>query len=224
MARACLHRIRTLDLPADEAPTILQRLQGRPTGGPKAPQPWRLLLTAAAPAPTISACLIVRDQSPRLAQCLTSLQGVDELVVMDTGSNADTVAIATAHGARIGPFLWCDDVSAARNAALAMATADWILVIDAAEVLAGGGIDAVRRSLDLHAGGRQVLAPVITEVGDPTGGDQLPNGRVFARKPGRHFIGRTEAQPVDEGERPLMRLSVDEWTLRRHHQPLDSAV
>ncbi|MBI2425183.1 MAG: glycosyltransferase [Candidatus Hydrogenedentes bacterium] len=86
--------------------------------------------------PTISAVLIVRDEARHLANCLRALRGVvDEIVVADTGSTDDSVAIAEAAGARVVHFPWCNDFAAARNAALAAASGAYALAIDADEYL-----------------------------------------------------------------------------------------
>lgn len=82
----------------------------------------------------LSAVLIVRNEEGNLSRCLESIKGkVDEIVVVDTGSNDATVSIANSYGATIGYFEWCDDFSAARNASLDLATGDWALWIDADE-------------------------------------------------------------------------------------------
>jgi len=71
-----------------------------------------------------------------LGECLASLAGqVDEVVVVDTGSDDDTVQIATAHGAVVRQFPWSNDFSAARNFCLDACSGDWILYIDADERL-----------------------------------------------------------------------------------------
>lgn len=81
--------------------------------------------------------MIVRDEGDSLGDCLASVKGyVDEIVVVDTGSKDNTVAIAESHGAKVFSFKWCDDFSAARNAAISHATGDWILVLDADERMA----------------------------------------------------------------------------------------
>lgn len=86
--------------------------------------------------PRVSATLIVRNESEFIGDCLRSLhRNVDEIVVVDTGSQDDTVAIAKQFGAKLCEFEWCDDFSAARNYALNQATGDWILYIDADERL-----------------------------------------------------------------------------------------
>ncbi|HEY9648116.1 MAG TPA: glycosyltransferase [Chroococcidiopsis sp.] len=84
----------------------------------------------------ISLCMIVKNESAHLSRCLASVQPfVDEMIVVDTGSEDDTVAIARRFGATVSQFDWCDDFSAARNYSLAQATGEWILVVDADEEL-----------------------------------------------------------------------------------------
>ena len=92
---------------------------------------------------TISACLIVKNEAANLPRCLASLRdAVDEIVVVDTGSTDATLSIiaqaseaAGGPPVRLGHFTWVDDFAAARNAALDLATSDWILTIDADEEL-----------------------------------------------------------------------------------------
>ncbi len=80
--------------------------------------------------------MIVRDEAQRLQTCLDSVRGiVDEIVIVDTGSQDDTVAIAQQGGARVYHFPWQDDFAAARNAALGYVQSDWVLVLDADEIL-----------------------------------------------------------------------------------------
>jgi tetratricopeptide (TPR) repeat protein len=84
----------------------------------------------------LSAALLVRDEADHLRRCLTSLQGiVDEVVVVDTGSADDSVAVAESFGATVLHRPWDDDFSAARNLGLDHVTGDWVLYIDADEHL-----------------------------------------------------------------------------------------
>lgn len=86
--------------------------------------------------PTISACLIVRDEERFLEGCLQSIAGqVSETVVVDTGSADRTVEIAKDFGAHVLTQPWRQDFAAARNVGLAAATGAWILYIDADERL-----------------------------------------------------------------------------------------
>lgn len=92
------------------------------------------------PRHTVAAVLIVRDEAFGLRRTLDSLRPwTDRLVVVDTGSQDDTVAIARAAGAEVSHLTWCDDFSVARNAALERACADWHVVLDGDEWLARGG-------------------------------------------------------------------------------------
>jgi GT2 family glycosyltransferase len=89
-----------------------------------------------APLSVLSACLIVKDEEEMLLACLESIADVvDEIIVYDTGSTDRTVEIARAAGARVIEGYWDDSFARARNAALKQACGDWILSIDADEVL-----------------------------------------------------------------------------------------
>jgi glycosyltransferase involved in cell wall biosynthesis len=86
--------------------------------------------------PSVSACLIVKNEEKFLDGCLRSVVGhVDEIVVVDTGSSDRSRDIARSHGAVLLEFPWRDDFAAARNFGLEAATGDWILYIDADERL-----------------------------------------------------------------------------------------
>ncbi len=85
---------------------------------------------------TLALVMIARNEARCIQRCLASVAGlVDQIVVLDTGSTDDTVALARAAGAEVGHFTWVDDFSAARNASLALSRCDWNLVLDADEVL-----------------------------------------------------------------------------------------
>ena len=92
----------------------------------------------------VSLCVIARDEAAGLGRCLVSAAGaVDEIVVVDTGSQDDTVAVARAHGANVIEAPWTDDFSAARNIALDHANGTWILTLDTDETLGMDAADAL---------------------------------------------------------------------------------
>lgn len=83
---------------------------------------------------SLSLCMIVKNEADNLPRCLKSVADfVDEMIIVDTGSQDDTVKIAKQFGANVHHFEWRDNFSAAKNAALSHAGSQWILVLDADE-------------------------------------------------------------------------------------------
>ena len=84
----------------------------------------------------LSLSMIVRNEAERLERCLASVRGfVDEMVLLDTGSSDATIAIAERCGAVVHQLPWPGDFAPARNRALQHVRGDWVLVLDADEVL-----------------------------------------------------------------------------------------
>lgn len=80
--------------------------------------------------------MIVKDEAAVLARCLNSVRGIaDEIIIVDTGSTDTTVAIAKQYTDKIFPFRWVNDFSAARNASFSHATMEYILWLDADDVI-----------------------------------------------------------------------------------------
>lgn len=97
----------------------------------------------------LSACLIVKNEKDHINDVLSSLAGVDEIVVVDTGSSDETVELARNFTENVyTDYVWADDFAAARNHALAKCTGDWVLSIDADEVLQEGGIEKIRKIIE----------------------------------------------------------------------------
>ncbi|MFM7370726.1 MAG: glycosyltransferase family 2 protein, partial [Sphaerospermopsis kisseleviana] len=97
----------------------------------------------------LSLCMIVKNEEAALPRCLESVQSlVDEIVVLDTGSTDKTPEIAQQFGAKLHYFQWCNDFSAARNEALKYVTGDWVLVLDADEVLAPEIAPQIREAIN----------------------------------------------------------------------------
>lgn len=85
---------------------------------------------------TISLCMIVKNEEEVLHRCLSSVKGVvDEIIIVDTGSTDRTKDIAKDFTDKIYDFEWNDDFSAARNYSFRHATKDYILWMDADDVL-----------------------------------------------------------------------------------------
>jgi Flp pilus assembly protein TadD len=98
--------------------------------------------------------MIVKNEAHCLPDCLESVRAIaDDIVVGDTGSADATPARARDAGARVLTIPWTDDFAAARNAVLAEAHGDWILHMDADEVLDPTGAEIVRRLVDEDGAG-----------------------------------------------------------------------
>lgn len=85
---------------------------------------------------TISVCMIVKNEEKNIEDCLKSVKRIaDEIVIVDTGSTDNTKGIVAQYTDKIYDFEWCDDFSAARNFSISKATKDFILWIDADDLL-----------------------------------------------------------------------------------------
>ncbi len=99
--------------------------------------------------PALSVIMIVKNEAEVLADCLRSVAPIaDEIIVGDTGSDDNTVAIAQAHGARVIEVPWTNDFAAARNQTIQAAHGDWLLHMDADEVLDTRGAETLRQIVD----------------------------------------------------------------------------
>lgn len=86
--------------------------------------------------PTISLCMIVRDEESVLGRCLSCVKDiVDEIIIVDTGSNDRTKEIASLYTDKIYDFKWIDDFAAARNYSFSKAQMDYIMWLDADDVI-----------------------------------------------------------------------------------------
>ncbi|MBU5485215.1 glycosyltransferase [Clostridium sp. MSJ-11] len=85
---------------------------------------------------TISLCMIVKDEQDVISRCLDSIKDiVDEIIIVDTGSTDNTKEIIKGYTDKVFDFEWVDDFSAARNYAFSKATKDFILWLDADDVI-----------------------------------------------------------------------------------------
>lgn len=85
---------------------------------------------------TISLCMIVKNEEAVLGRCLDSIDGiVDEIIIVDTGSVDHTKVIAKAYTDKIFDFEWNDDFAAARNYSFSKASMDYIMWLDADDII-----------------------------------------------------------------------------------------
>lgn len=85
---------------------------------------------------TISLCMIVKNEEDTLARCLDTVKDiVDEIVIIDTGSTDRTKEVAAKYTTNIYDFEWVNDFAVARNYSFSKATKDYIMWLDADDVL-----------------------------------------------------------------------------------------
>jgi len=97
---------------------------------------------------TLSLCMIVKNEEEYLARCLKSVKPVvDEMIVIDTGSDDRTIEIARAFGAKVYNFKWTGDFSEARNFSLSKASGNWTFHLDADEVISSLDYEAFRKAI-----------------------------------------------------------------------------
>jgi glycosyltransferase involved in cell wall biosynthesis/thioredoxin-like negative regulator of GroEL len=94
--------------------------------------------------PKISLCMIVKNEERYLDNCLKSVKDVvDEIVIVDTGSEDRTVEIAKNYTDKVYFHPWKNSFSEARNHYLKYAAGDWIFQIDADEELVREDVSAL---------------------------------------------------------------------------------
>ncbi|MFN3198000.1 MAG: glycosyltransferase [Bradymonadia bacterium] len=149
-----------------------------------------------AQRPTLAVCMIAKDEAEFIAGAIESVQGVaDEIIVVDTGSTDDTVAICEALGVKVGYYPWDGSFSTARNASLDMAESDWILCLDCDERLAPESRSVLKSILE--AGGPQhlIVCPRLRNfTRDGTFMGEGFSGRLFRNVEGMRFTGRVHEE------------------------------
>lgn len=181
--------------------------------------------------------MIVKDGAAGLRRCLESVKGVvDRITIGDTGSSDETIAIAKEFGATVIDVPWHEDFAHARNLVLARAACDWVLMLDADEMLGPeaaeqipglmmestvAGYDVWRwnyvRDMGFRCGGEQAVANhvVIPETAMYPAYFTTFHTRLFRRDPQirfEHCVHETVAERMDAAK---MRRKVAQFVV--HH-------
>lgn len=95
---------------------------------------------------SISLCVIVKNEENYLEQALSSISNlVQEIIIVDTGSKDKTIEIAKRFTPKIFKIEWPNDFSEARNFSISKATKDWILILDADEIISKQDQDKIKQ-------------------------------------------------------------------------------
>ena len=171
----------------------------------------------------VTLTMIVRDEQENLANCLESVRGIfDEIVVVDTGSVDRTKEIAREFGAKVFDFVWIDDFAAAARMRrlLSARQGDYAFWLDADDVV--------------EPGEREKLRALLAGLARPSSRSEASPARTEPRPPGENgvaFVVRCACAPGRDGTKGetvvdhvrLFPLRPDvRWTYRVHEQILPS--
>ena len=101
----------------------------------------------------LTVCIITKNEAPKLEKCLKALAPYPwEVVVVDTGSEDNSVEIAKRYGANVCSFAWIDDFAAAKNFAIEQAKSEMVMVLDTDEYLEPLDYEKFIRQIEAHPG------------------------------------------------------------------------
>lgn len=134
--------------------------------------------------------MIVRDEEAVLPRCLESVKDlVHEMVVVDTGSVDSTPDIIQKYTGKVPRFTWVNDFAAARNYSFSLCTGDFIIWLDADDVIPE---EEVRKIRNLDFSGKELIISPYIYNHDEFGNDDLvvPRERIIKRSLGDKWEGR----------------------------------
>lgn len=151
---------------------------------------------------TLSLCMIVKNEKKTLPRCLKSVFGIfDEIIIADTGSTDGTVKAAEQYTDKIFSFPWCDDFSAARNFAFSKAVCDYVMWLDADDVILPADRDKLLRLKNSLNGSQDVIMMPYHTAFDDNGNPSFSfyRERIFKRECGFRWQGRVHEAVVYGG-------------------------
>jgi len=155
----------------------------------------------------LSACLIVENEERRLPEALASLDFCDEIVVVDGGSRDGTVALANEAGATVIENPW-PGFAAQRNVALAAASGDWVLEIDADERVSPRLRSEIERLLADPPAASVAVCPLrnrfLGGLLGPSAKYPAYRTRLFRRGAYEHDESRQVHEGIEPRERPVV--------------------
>jgi len=146
----------------------------------------------------LSLCMIVKNEEKNLEECLKSVQGLaDEIIITDTGSNDKTLDIAKSFNAKIEHFTWINNFAAARNYSVSKATSRWIIWLDADDRVPKQTVSELRRILQSEMPNKVFSLVVCNSTDEGKTGTRFSQIRVFPNNKAQiKFEGRIHEQII----------------------------
>lgn len=169
-------------------------------------QELRIMANSLDAKPTISACMIVKNEEELLPECLESIRDwVDEIVIVDTGSTDKTIEIAKSYGAKIYHQKWESNFSKHRNYSIDEATSDWIFIIDADERFYNEDVEIIKKQIN-----KSDYSIIAINVYNVSGKFEekvtsLASVRFFKNELNLHYKGRVHNQLEIDPSIPIIR-------------------
>lgn len=148
----------------------------------------------------ISTVIIAKNEEDRIARCIKSLEFCDEIIVIDNLSTDNTEKIAKQHGAKVISH-GTPDYSAARNLGLENSSSEWILYVDADEVVSEELATEIKKSVSRNS---DFSAFRIQRQNFYLGDNPWPKiekfERLFRKKTLKGWYGKVHESPKVNGE------------------------
>ena len=142
------------------------------------PDPW----------PSISLCMIVKNEAENLAACLKSVGDLaDEIIIVDTGSTDNTIEIARSFTTQVKHFTWINDFAAARNESIKDARCDWIFWMDADDRLLPEDVARLKQAVTCGRADAYYCYVVSQFENNQVAQDRIEHLRLFRNHRGVHF-------------------------------------
>jgi tetratricopeptide (TPR) repeat protein len=163
----------------------------------------------------LSVCMIVKNEAAMLGRCLESVSGcADEIIVVDTGSTDDSVSIAKSAGALVVESDWRDDFSYSRNISLRRASGNWLLWLDADDVVPSVSIPQI--NVLKQTPPDRVLGFVVKNEKPGSTGSEFMQARMFPNRPDIFFERRIHEQMMPSALRLGMKLEETDVVVEHH--------
>lgn len=163
----------------------------------------------------LSVCMIVKNEENILDRCLQSIVNVaDQIIIVDTGSEDNTVSIAQKFTKDIISFPWQNDFSLARNKSIQNARYSWILWLDADDIVPKESIDKIGELKKSPAD--RIYNFIVRNQKPGNTGSEFLQARMFPNHPKLHFERKIHEQITPSALRIGMKIEQTDIVVEHH--------